>query len=270
MENQLSDIPEDIIEIASDDGAAFKIRRAGNLNGVRLLLSHGNGFAIDGYRVFWEPLLSDFEVILFDMRNHGRNDPVGADRHSYFQMARDLGVLFHEINSRLGKKKNVGVFHSMSARAAMKHAVQMEWVWDALILFDPPNVPPPGHPQYESMRNFELKLSQWAVNREQVFSSPNDLSEFWEDSRAQLRWHAQAREDMAKAVLRPDGESFLKLDKKPGEFVSIDVPTDMDGKLWRLHQVAGTVCLMNVPPYVARLPEELLLPAAVIRNARQE
>ncbi|MEO1972446.1 MAG: hypothetical protein ABGX07_12865, partial [Pirellulaceae bacterium] len=72
------------------------------------------------------------------------------------------------------------------------------------------------------------------------------------------------------SVLRPDGESFLKLDKKPGEFVSIDVPTDMDGKLWRLHQVAGTVCLMNVPPYVARSPEELLLPAAVIRNARQE
>jgi len=72
------------------------------------------------------------------------------------------------------------------------------------------------------------------------------------------------------SVLRPDGESFLKLDKKPGEFVSIDVPTNMDGKLWRLHQVAGTVCLMNVPPYVARSPEELLLPAAVIRNARQE
>ena len=200
----MSDTPENMFEIESDDGAVFQIRRAGNPDGHRLVLSHGNGFAIDGYRVFWEPLLSDFELVLFDMRNHGRNEPVGADRHTYYQMARDLDVLFHEINSRLGKKRNVGIFHSMSARAAMKHAVQMEWVWDALVLFDPPNVPPPGHKHFESMRNFELKLSQWAVNREQSFSSPSELSEFWGGNRAQDRWHPQAREDMAQAVLRPD------------------------------------------------------------------
>lgn len=207
----MSDISEGIIEIASDDGAVFKIRRTGNPDGVRLLLSHGNGFAIDGYRVFWEPLLSDFEVILFDMRNHGRNNPVGADRHNYFQMARDLGVLFHEINSCLGKKKSVGVFHSMSARAAMKHAVQMEWVWDALVLFDPPNVPPPGHAHYEPMRNFELKLSQWAAGRDYEFSSPSDLNDYWEGNRAQKRWLAQARDDMANAVLRPDGKGGFTL-----------------------------------------------------------
>ena len=206
MESLLSNIVEDILEIASDDGAVFKIRRAGKPDGIRLVLSHGNGFAIDGYRVFWEPLLSDFELVLFDMRNHGRNEPAGPDRHNYFQMARDLGVLFHEINSRLGKKKNVGIFHSMSARAAMKHAVQMEWVWDALVLFDPPNVPPPGHAHYEAMRNFELKLSQWAINREQAFSSPSELSNFWEGNRAQDKWLPQAREDMAEAVLRPDGK----------------------------------------------------------------
>jgi len=206
MAGQLSNISEENFEINSDDGAAFKIRRAGNPDGVRLFMSHGNGFAIDGYRVFWEPLLADFDVILFDMRNHGRNDPVGADRHTYFQMACDLGAIFHEINSRLGKKKNVGVFHSMSARAAMKHAVQMEWVWDALVLFDPPNVPSPGHAHYESMRNFELKLSQWAVNREYRFSAPSDLRTFWEGNRAQEKWRAEARDDMANAVLRPDNE----------------------------------------------------------------
>src|SRR2546430_11201543 len=44
-----------------DDGAQILIRRAGNPNGTRLFLSHGNGFAIDGYRVFWEPLLADFD-----------------------------------------------------------------------------------------------------------------------------------------------------------------------------------------------------------------
>ena len=211
MAGQLSNISEEIFELNSDDGAPFIIRRAGNPNGVRLFMSHGNGFAIDGYRVFWESLLVDFEVILFDMRNHGRNESVGADRHNYFQMARDLGVIFHEINARLGKKKNVGVFHSMSARAAMKHAVQMEWLWDALVLFDPPNVPPAGHAHYEPMRNFELKLSQWAANRERSFASPSELRNFWEGSRAQEKWHGQARDDMANAVLRPNGKGGYML-----------------------------------------------------------
>lgn len=207
----MSNSTKDLFEITAEDGAAYKIRRGGNPNGTRLFLSNGNGFAVDGYRVFWEPLLDDFDLILFDMRNHGRNDPVGADRHTYFQMARDLGVIFHEVNGRLGKKKNVGVFHSMSSRAAMKHAVQMEWVWDALVIFDPPNVPLRGHAHYEAMRNFEIKLSHWAANRQDVFNSPDELVAYWSENRAQRRWLPEAREDMANAVLRPDGEGNYKL-----------------------------------------------------------
>jgi len=202
----LSALTQDIFDITAEDGAVFKIRRGGNSKGTRLFLSNGNGFAVDGYRVFWEPLLEDFDLILFDMRNHGRNDPVGADRHTYFQMARDLDVIFAEVNARLGPKKNVGVFHSMSSRTAMKHAVQMRWVWDALVIFDPPNVPLRGHPHYEAMRSFELKLSQWAANRQDVFNSPAELSAYWSENRAQRRWVNQARDDMANAVLRSGGE----------------------------------------------------------------
>ena len=128
------------------DGAEFPVRRRGNPNGTRLFISHGNGFGIDGYRVFWEKLLDHFDVILFDMRNHGHNRPTGADGHHYQQMARDLGSVFRGVAEKLGRSKSAGIFHSMSGRAAMKHATEMEWVWDALILFDPPNVPPPGLP----------------------------------------------------------------------------------------------------------------------------
>lgn len=202
----MTNLTKDIFDVTAEDGAVYKIRRGGNPNGTRLFMSNGNGFAIDGYRVFWEPLLEDFDLIQFDMRNHGRNDPVGADRHTYFQMARDLGVIVHAVNEKLGKKKNVGVFHSMSSRAAMKHAAQMEWVWDALVIFDPPNVPLRGHPHWEPMRNFELKLSQWAANRQDIFSSPDELVAYWTENRAQRRWLPQAREDMANAVLRPNGE----------------------------------------------------------------
>jgi len=197
--------PRDIFTLAMDDGANIVIRRGGNPDGVRLFLSNGNGFAIDGYRVFWEPLLEKFDVVLFDMRNHGRNEPCGADGHHYKQMAKDLGTVFHGVDRRLGHRPSVGVFHSMSARAAMKHAVEVERVWDALVLFDPPNVPPRGHEQYETMRGFELRLIEWAVGRQDSFSSPEELHEIFAANRAQSRWTPRAREDMAKAILRSDG-----------------------------------------------------------------
>ena len=194
-----------------DDGVEILVRRGGNPEGTRLFLSNGNGFAIDGYRVFWEPLLADFDLILFDMRNHGRNAPTGADGHTYFQMARDLGSIFRGVTARLGRKKSVGVFHSMSGRAAMKHAVQMEWVWDALVLFDPPNVPLQGHAHYDIMRQFELKLVEWAAGRTDRFGSPEDLRAYWANNRAQRNWTEQGRADMAKAVTSPDGTGGYRL-----------------------------------------------------------
>jgi pimeloyl-ACP methyl ester carboxylesterase len=203
--------PRDVLTLAMDDGVKIVIRRGGNPNGTRLYLSNGNGFAIDGYRVFWEPLLADFDVILFDMRNHGRNEQTGADGHHYLQMAKDIGAVFRGVDKALGPRPSVGVFHSMSARAAMKHAVEMEKVWDALILFDPPNVPPRGHAQYESMRVFELKLVEWAVARQDRFATAAELHAFFAGNRAQSRWHEQARKDMAKAILMPDGMGAFML-----------------------------------------------------------
>ncbi len=194
-----------------DDGAEIQIRRGGNPDGVRLFITNGNGFAIDGYRVFWEPLFDRFDVVLFDMRNHGRNAPTGGDGHNYRQFARDVGTIFHGVDKRLGHKKSVGVFHSMSGRSAMKHAIEIEWVWDALALFDPPNVPPRGHEQYESMRVFELKLLEWATQRQETFASVEELRAIFDANRAQSRWLPEARADMANAILRSNGKGGFEL-----------------------------------------------------------
>ena len=61
-------------------------------------------------------------------------------------------------------------------------------------------------------------------------------------------------------LLRPDGEKALDLKAASGEFLSAEVPDGMDGKLWRFHHMAGKICLMNVPPFLARSAEELVLP----------
>jgi pimeloyl-ACP methyl ester carboxylesterase len=185
------------------DGAELHIRRYGNPQGTRMVISHGNGFAVDGYRVFWEPLAERFDVVVFDMRNHGLSTPTGADGHHYQQMARDIEVVAVEVATRFGARPTVGVFHSMSARAAMKQAMEGGWLWDALILYDPPNVPPRGHPQHEAMRVFELKLVEFAANRPDRFDSVEDLAKLYAETRASSRWHKQAMADMAKAVLRP-------------------------------------------------------------------
>jgi hypothetical protein len=48
------------------------------------------------------------------------------------------------------------------------------------------------------------------------------------------------------------------------EFFSVPVPAGQDGKLWKLHNIPAEKILMTVPPYVARHPNELLLPREVV------
>lgn len=192
------------------DGALVRIRRHGRPDGIRLYLSNGNGFAIDGYYPFWGPLGERFDLIVFDARNHGWNPPAtsGKDGHTYAQMALDLERVRREVDGRLGRRPSVGVFHSMSARAAMKHAIELGFRWDALILFDPPNVPPPGHRVHDVMDVFERRLAEWALRRQERFDDPAELARQYAETRAHSTWVAGAHALMARAVLRRDAEGW--------------------------------------------------------------
>ena len=108
-------------------------------------------------------------------------------------MSRDLERLRDAIDSRLGRKTTVGIFHSMSGRAAMKHAIEIGWRWDALVLFDPPNVPPADHPRYQAMETFENKLTEWALGRRRRFATVDELAERNICSRAPPRAGCRAR-----------------------------------------------------------------------------
>jgi pimeloyl-ACP methyl ester carboxylesterase len=195
--------PDESFTVEMTDGVKIEIRRYGVGKGPCLVITHGNGFAIDGYRVFWEPLLEHFELALFDMRNHGRNAPSGGDGHHYKQLSIDIGTVHQAIKPRLAPKQPiVGVFHSFSARSAMKHAVEIGWVWDAMFLYDPPNVPPRGHALYEAMRAFEVRLVEFACNRPDRFDSADGMVKTYRESRATARWVPQAIEEMGRAVVR--------------------------------------------------------------------
>jgi pimeloyl-ACP methyl ester carboxylesterase len=64
--------PHAVIEVVGDAGVRFRVRRHGVASGPRLLVSHGNGFVVDGYFHFWRRFLGAFDVVVFDMRSHGK------------------------------------------------------------------------------------------------------------------------------------------------------------------------------------------------------
>ena len=74
--------PHLTFDVPLDDGARIRVRRHGNPEGVRLFLSHGNGYAINGYLPYWQHFLAAYDVIVFDFRNHGQNVPVTPANHT--------------------------------------------------------------------------------------------------------------------------------------------------------------------------------------------
>ncbi len=241
--------PSMTFDVALEDGAKIRMRRHGNPAGVRLLLTHGNGFAADAYFPYWQHLLAKFDLLVFDFRNHGQNVPVAPPHHTYEQFARDLERVVQAVKAQLGEKLTAGLFHSMSGRTAMKHAIEIGWCWDALVLFDPPNVPPPGHPAYEPMAAFEQRLTAWARQRRRQFRSIEELAEEYRQSRATARWVEGAHELMARSVLRksPDSDGYELVCDPENEATIYAQALTLD--LWpRAAEFGGPVKLIGCDP----------------------
>jgi pimeloyl-ACP methyl ester carboxylesterase len=241
--------PSATFDIDLEDGAKIRMRRHGNPNGVRLTTTHGNGFAADAYYPYWRHLLSQYDLFVYDFRNHGQNIPVEPSHHTYEQLTRDLDRVINGLHAQFGQKPTVGIFHSMSGRTAMKHAIEFGWKWDGVLLFDPPNVPPTDHPTYERMRVFENRLTEWALQRRRRFNAIDELAEDYRQSRAASGWVAGAHELMAKSVLRksPDGEGYQLVCAPENEAHIYHQALSLN--LWpRADQFGGPVRLVGADP----------------------
>ena len=124
------------IEARLDDGITTPVRRYGNPDGPRLLLSHGNGLAIDLYYPFWSLLLDDFDVVVFDLRNHGLNSLGDLRQHTFPNFCRDLEAVGRAVDHDFGVKPRAGVYHSVSCLAAVL-SPSLSVSYAALVLFDP-------------------------------------------------------------------------------------------------------------------------------------
>ena len=83
--------PWRVIDVALQDGATIKLRVYGR--GPRLVMSHGNGLAIDAYRPFWSSFLDRHEVVIFDFRHHGLSSPYQCQMQNWPSFIADFGVV---------------------------------------------------------------------------------------------------------------------------------------------------------------------------------
>ncbi len=56
--------PHQSFDLTMEDGAVIRVRTHGNADGPRIVLCHGNGFAIDAYVPFWSLLADGYDLVL--------------------------------------------------------------------------------------------------------------------------------------------------------------------------------------------------------------
>ena len=204
--------PIAVAEVEMDDGTKIVLRRYGNPNGTRLVLSHANGFGTDAYYPFWSLLLERFDVVLFDFRNHGWNRVGSQTKHSIPTFLRDLTRVSKGIARDFGSKKMIGVFHSLSAQTAMIEACSGESSFDALVLFDPFICPAGCHPEHRDRLQGTMKTMVDAARRRRAsFDSLDSFSDRLKNSPAFAQLLPGVAELLARVTLRAatDGTGYV-------------------------------------------------------------
>ena len=210
-------VPEPVstIRVPLDDGGGAIVRRHGNGSGPRLVLSHGNGLAIDLYLPFWSQLLDDFDVFLYDLRNHGWNGlgPLGS--HNIPAFVRDQSRVLEAVDQNFGAAPKIGVFHSLSALISLlslspvlSSAEASANRFETLVLFDPP-VFRPGMSERLFDERVE-RVAQHARKRQWRFESLDEFVAMLGRSQNHSRVPGSVLELMARTTLRKsaDGECF--------------------------------------------------------------
>ena len=108
-------------DVRTADGTLIVLRRHGNPEGPRLIVSHGSGLATDVYYPFWSLLAKRFDLILYDFRNHGWSARSDVSSHNIATFVADNRHVLRDIDRHFGAKPKVGVFHSLSATTALHH-----------------------------------------------------------------------------------------------------------------------------------------------------
>jgi pimeloyl-ACP methyl ester carboxylesterase len=188
-------------DLTMRDGAVIRLRRYGRPGATRIVLGHGNGLAINAYAPFWLPLAERYDLVAFDMRNHGENPLHTQEGHVWENFFSDIEAVFQGIRAQFGEARTVAAVHSLSSMATLEHAWRNRGRWDAVCAFDPPMAPPAGHPLEAPDGPDSQKLSVRAARRQAIFDSPDDLAMQYRRP-AFGRWRPEQADLLARHTLR--------------------------------------------------------------------
>ena len=160
-----------------DDESRIVLRRHGNPAGPRLVLSHGNGLAIDLYLPFWSQLAEEFDIVVYDLRNHGWNQVTSLDQHNIPTLVRDHDILIDAVYSLYGDKPTYGVFHSISGLVSLLSATK-GGRYSGLVLYDPP-LCKPGR-SYAEFEAAAMTAAAGTRRRTTTFKTPKQFSDVLE------------------------------------------------------------------------------------------
>ena len=192
--------PSDRSEALLGDGAVTVVRRHGNPDGPRLVVSHGLGFAVDSYWPYLSLLAADFDLVVYDLRSHGWN-PVSELRiHNMPTLMDDNRRILEAVDADFGPKPSIGVFHSLSTVVALMHEDHVP-TFAALVLFDPPIYPPGA--DLDDMEAVCQKLAGRARRRKRHFESPQALATSLGRASAFALVPPETRALLADTTLRP-------------------------------------------------------------------
>ncbi|MBB3064279.1 alpha/beta fold hydrolase [Limibacillus halophilus] len=191
-----------------DDGAGITVRRWGKVRAERFIISHGNGLAVDAFKDFGLDLSRDFEVVAFDMRNHGSNATRIGNEDNWARFIKDFPQILAAIDSEFGVKPTHGAFHSLSSLTCLYSQAEIRYPWRSLTLFEPPATPPADSGLQEVMLSYHVELANRTRARRQIFDNPEQLAASMRRSPAFARISDDSILRLARATLRADGATW--------------------------------------------------------------
>ena len=224
--------------VTMQDGVPVGLRRYGNPSGPRILFTHGNGLACDLYLPLWSLLTGRFDVLMFDLRNHGWNPLGNLGQHDVPYFVRDLGEVVDTITARYGAKPLIGLFHSLSAVVGLL-SQQQSSRFAGLVLFDPPICHLGQGDGYLSRVSQEL--SDRARQRQSWFPDLDEFAESVRRARVFRLLRPEVPDLFALATLRASGGGF-----------ELRCPPDFEAKVyeyffeWTFDTYQGINCPVQV------------------------
>ena len=199
--------PLSVREVQVDADTRISLRRHGNPDGPRLVLSHGNGLAIDLFYPFWSLLADDFDLIVHDLRNHGWNALTDLERHNVPTLIDDHDRILEAIDEHFGAKPKVGVYHSVSSLVALLSPTRGS-TYAGLVMFDPPLRKP--NLTDEEFDAASMRTAAMARRRTARFRSREEFSDMLPYVPAFQHLVPGAHELMARTTLREsaNGEGY--------------------------------------------------------------